>query len=270
MSSSIADSSCQEWLLLRGLAREKRHWHQFSGSFAARAGQARVHLLDVAGAGTERSRLPLPSIPWMARDIAQRLSERWGPALESRGSRRRWSVVGLSLGGMIALELCRQLPGHFECAVVVNASSRLTSAASRFRPVAALGLARAAADADLVRREERILALTSRLPLAERTRHAQIAAGFAREAPMKPWSAGAQLLAAARFRPPPRSEIAARLLFVCSRRDALVNPECTRDLADFYASPLDEHPSAGHDLALDDPEWLCERIWTFAREAESV
>jgi pimeloyl-ACP methyl ester carboxylesterase len=270
MSSSNADSSGDEWLLLRGLAREKRHWHQFSRSFAARAGEARVHLLDVAGAGTERGRLPLPSVPWMARDIAQRLADSWGPALENGPARRRWSVIGLSMGGMIALELCRQLPQFFARAVVVNASSRLTGAASRFRPAAALGLIRAASDGDLVRREERILALTSRLPLAERSRLALLAAGFARQAPMIRWGACAQLLAAARFRPPPRSEVAARLLFVCSRRDALVNPECTRDLADFYASAIDEHPSAGHDLALDDPEWLCERIWTFAREVESA
>jgi pimeloyl-ACP methyl ester carboxylesterase len=269
MSSSIADPTGDEWLLLRGLAREKRHWHQFSRSFAARAGDARVHLLDVAGAGTERSRLPLPSVPWIARDIAQRLADRWGPTLEGTPS-RRWSAIGLSLGGMVALELCRQLPEHFKRAVVINASSRLTGAASRFRPAAAFALARAARDADLVRREERILTLTSRLPLAERSRHAVLAAGFARQAPMSPTSVGAQLLAAARFRPPPSREVEARLLFVCSRRDALVNPECTRDLADFYGSPVDEHPSAGHDLALDDPEWLCERIWTFARESESI
>jgi pimeloyl-ACP methyl ester carboxylesterase len=268
MSSSIADTGCGEWLLLRGLAREKRHWHQFSRSFAVRAGDARVHFLDVAGAGTERSRLPLPSVPWLARDIAQRLADRWGPALEGAVPTRRWSAIGLSLGGMVALELCRQLPRHFKRAVVINASSRLTGAASRFRPAAAFALGRAARDADLVRREERILALTSRLPLAERSRHALLAAGFARQAPMTPASVCAQLLAAARFRPPPRREVDARLLFVCSRGDALVNPECTRDLADFYASPVDEHPSAGHDLALDDPEWLCERIWTFAREAE--
>jgi pimeloyl-ACP methyl ester carboxylesterase len=96
-----------------------------------------------------------------------------------------------------------------------------------------------------------------------------LAAGYAREAPMTRWSMLSQLLAAARFCPPEPGTLQARLMFVCSRADDLVSPECSRDLAAFYSCPLEEHPTAGHDLALDDPEWLCERIWTFARQTAS-
>jgi pimeloyl-ACP methyl ester carboxylesterase len=242
------------WLLLRGLAREQRHWHEFSQRLVERLPSGRVQLLDVAGTGTERRRRPRPSIEWMARDVARRMPDAGADGPSS------WGVLGISLGGMIALELCRLLPGRIARAVVVNASSRLSGPATRFRPLAAARLAQALLSRDDTRREEIVLELTSRLALRERSRYARLAAEFARDAPMSPASVLMQLAAAARFSPPP---VATPLLLVCSRRDGLVNPRCTRDLATFYGCGFDEHPDAGHDLPLDDPDWLCERTLRF-------
>lgn len=249
------------WLLLRGLAREQRHWHEFRQLCCERLGAERVHLLDVAGVGTEHHRMPRPSLAWLARDVARRV-----PGLSApQGVGGPWSVLGLSLGGMIALELCRLFPGRLTGGVIVNASSRLTSSPARLRPGAAMGLVRAFSSRDAVRREELVLGLTSALPDGDRRRYARRAAGFTRDAPTSRRSVLAQLLAAARFVPPGPRELTARLLFVCARQDRLVNPRCTRDLAAWYGAELVEHDWAGHDLALDDPLWLCERIERFAR-----
>ncbi len=244
------------WLLLRGLAREQRHWHEFRWLLAERVGAGRVHLLDVAGAGSEHARVPRPSVDWMASDVARR----WPAIAAKAGEGNGWCVVGLSLGGMIALELCRQIPARITHAVIVNASSRLTPRRERLRPAAAVALARAAFSADAVRREQRILSLTSALPHRERTRYARLAAEFDREGSPSVSTVLAQLTAAARFFPPVRASVAARLHFVCSRNDALVNPQSSRDLATWYGVACDEHPWAGHDLPLDDPRWLCERL----------
>jgi pimeloyl-[acyl-carrier protein] methyl ester esterase len=245
------------WLLLRGLAREQRHWHEFRSLLTERVGAGRVHLLDVAGTGTEHARVPRPSVGWLARDVARR----W-PALaaDAGGQGDAWCVLGLSLGGMIALELCRQCPRRLTHAVIVNASSRLTPRRERLRPAAAVALAGAAFSADALRREQRILAFTSALPHAERVRYALLAAEFGRASSPSVWAVLAQLAAAARFSPPARSHVAARLRFVCSRNDTLVNPQSSRDLAGWYGAACDEHPWAGHDLPLDDPGWLCERL----------
>ena len=249
------EAAVMNWLLLRGLAREQRHWHEFRTLLAERVGAERVHLLDVAGTGSEHARWPRPSVDWMAADVARRWS-----ALASVGQGRDWGVIGLSLGGMIALELCQKLPDRIAHAVIINASSRATPRRARLRAAAAVGLARAAFSADAVQRELRILSFTSALPLAERTRYARLSAEFDRDGRPSAWTVLAQLAAAARFSAPAHSSVAARLLFVCSRNDALVQPRSSHDLAAWYGAVCDEHPWAGHDLALDDPLWLCERV----------
>lgn len=253
-------SAVRHWLLLRGLAREQRHWHEFRDLFAARMSGASVDCVDVAGAGTEHVVLPRPSVCWMARDVARRL-----PALgRAQHSEGRWGVVGLSLGGMLALELCGMFPDRVDAAVIINCSSRLTRRSARIRPAAAIQLLRAASLRDPLRREQIVLALTSALPEAERTLYAERAAEFARDAPPSRWAAVAQLLAAGRFQPPERDRVRARLAFVCSRHDGLVSPRCTRDLAAWFGCACEEHAWASHDLPLDDPAWLCEHIAQFA------
>jgi len=247
------------WLLVRGLTRERRHWHEFPRALAERVPGHEVVLLDLPGAGSEAARVPWPSVRWMARDVARRFP----PAL--RRPRAAVGLLGLSLGGMVALELCRLFPDLFPLAVIVNASSRLTPPQARLQPHAARELLQAALTLDAVQREQRVLALTSTLPEAERQRYAALSAEFARDAPVARRTLLAQLLAAARFRPPPPRSLHTRLSFVCSERDAVVSPRCSRDLAAFYASACAEHPHAGHDLALDDPVWLCERIVAFDR-----
>jgi len=72
-----------------------------------------------------------------------------------------------------------------------------------------------------------------------------------------------QLLAAARFRAP---EVAppAPLLVLCSRGDRLVDPQCSIRLAAAWNARLAVHPTAGHDLPLDDGPWVAARVreWT--------
>ncbi len=245
------------WLLLRGLGREQRHWRDFPSAFSASVGEGRVHLLDVAGTGTEHRSLPLPSIQWLARDVAVRLL-----SLPTNGD-GRWSLLGLSLGGMLCLELCRLLPDKVRQAVIINASSRLTPARARLRLGALPQLLQALSLRDAPRREGVLLALTSSLPPAERARYAESAARFASDAPVRGVALASQLLAAARFAPPEPESVRARLLFIASRNDALVSPVCTRTLAWLYQATYEEHPAAGHDLPLDDPYWLCERVTRF-------
>jgi pimeloyl-ACP methyl ester carboxylesterase len=245
------------WLLLRGLGREQRHWQEFPAALSACVGPGRVHLLDVAGVGTQHQRLPHPSIAWLARDVARRLLEL--PV----GRGERLSLVGLSLGGMLCLELCALLPERVDRAVIINASSRLTRASARLRPAALPRLAQLLYCRDTSKQEQLLLELTSSLPVTQRTLHAARAAGFATEAPVRRRTIISQLLAAAGFSPPPPPRLRARLLFLASERDRLVNPVCTRDLARYYRARSDEHAWAGHDLPLDDPLWLCERISGF-------
>jgi alpha-beta hydrolase superfamily lysophospholipase len=42
--------------------------------------------------------------------------------------------------------------------------------------------------------------------------------------------------------------------------DRLVDPRCSRALAARWGAELHVHPHAGHDLPLDEPEWLVDRL----------
>lgn len=45
-----------------------------------------------------------------------------------------------------------------------------------------------------------------------------------------------------------------------SRQDRLINNQVSYKLAELFKLPLFPHLSAGHDLALDDPRWVCEKL----------
>jgi pimeloyl-ACP methyl ester carboxylesterase len=75
-----------------------------------------------------------------------------------------------------------------------------------------------------------------------------------------------QLVAAVRYRADP--DLPVPLLVLASQNDRMVDPSASRAIA--YRVPgatLKEHPSAGHDLPLDDPQWVLEQIaaWMPAR-----
>jgi hypothetical protein len=42
--------------------------------------------------------------------------------------------------------------------------------------------------------------------------------------------------------------------------DRLVDPTCSRRLAAAWACPLAVHPWAGHDLPLDDAQWVLDQV----------
>lgn len=70
-----------------------------------------------------------------------------------------------------------------------------------------------------------------------------------------------QLHAAVRYRiqSPPRVPI----LLLASRHDRLVDVRCSHSIARAWRCDLHEHPSAGHDLPLDDPDWVVEHVATW-------
>ena len=50
------------------------------------------------------------------------------------------------------------------------------------------------------------------------------------------------------------------MLLLQSLGDHLVNPVCSTRIAGHWRWPLVSHPTAGHDLTLDDGEWVIAQI----------
>ncbi|MCA9520146.1 MAG: alpha/beta hydrolase [Myxococcales bacterium] len=253
------------WIWIRGLVREKGHWYQLPERFHERFPDAEVQFLDLPGNGARfREKTPV-SVPLMARSLSDEFR------------RLRWSspdgeptyLLAMSLGAMVAYEWLIRRPTDFDGAVLTNTSFRgLSPMLKRIRPQNLPPMLKAAAVSDLVQRERQILAITSnRTDVHEEA--AEVYAGFARERPVARENLLRQVLAGARYRIPDEKP-SVPLLVLVSRKDSLVDPQCSRDLQRYVSASFAEHPWGNHDLALDDPQWMVDRIADWLERAPSV
>ena len=249
------------WILLRGLTREHGHWGHFPALLAQAMPHARVHAPDLPGTGQRhRERSPATVADIAAAVRAELRREALVPP---------YRLLGLSLGGMVAAHWAATWPDEIEGCVLVNTSTRWaapgTSGCSLRRspgcwPACSMPNAR--------RAEQRILAATSNRPEA----HAEVLAAWLRirrERPVSVGNALRQLAAAVRFRPVSETPPSPTLVIV-SRADRLVDPACSQALARAWQVPQRAHPSAGHDLALDDPDWLVTQLATWQPHRHAV
>ena len=105
----------------------------------------------------------------------------------------------------------------------------------------------------------------------DRSKHAATAARWAAVEAARPLphrTFFAQLLAAALWRTPARAAVP--VLVLSSERDALTWHACSARLAGHLRAPLRTHPTAGHDVTTDDPEWVAQRIAEWLRAGMSA
>jgi len=250
------------WVLLRGLTREARHWAGLPERLrAAGLGDAFV-FADLPGNGAHcRVRAPLDvdaMVDFVRADLAR------------RGCIPPFQLLAMSLGAMVAVRWAQRAPGEVDRLVLVNTSIRpYCTTRERLRPSAWADVIRAARRwRDRRRAEAAIHRLTcNRGDL----RDTDIAVWIAiyRSAPVTRANALRQLFAAARFTAE-REAPACPTLVLASRRDALVDPACSTQLAKAWGVALAEHPWAGHDLPHDDPDWLAQAIVSWLHAPEPV
>jgi pimeloyl-ACP methyl ester carboxylesterase len=240
------------WVLLRGLAREARHWGGFAA--ALRQGLPPGHTvcsIDLQGTGSLWHERSPATVAGLAQAARRQLALLQPP--------QPCILVALSLGGMVAREWAAQDPQAVRGCVLINTSAGgLAPFWQRLRPAsypALLGILRPGQEA--LPRERSILRLTSNLPVSDAL--ADEWAAYATSAPVARANVLRQLAAAARYRAEARPPAAPTLL-LAARRDRLVSVACSRRIARAWGVPLREHPGAGHDLPLDDPDWVIDEI----------
>ncbi|MDP2228711.1 MAG: alpha/beta hydrolase [Moraxellaceae bacterium] len=245
-------SPTRPWVFLRGLIRQHRHWEDFPERFRAAFPGTLVLLPDLPGNGDLCDRDSPLAIAGMVASVRKQLASQHisGPV----------NVLALSLGAMTAIEWMRQFPEDIERAVLMNTSLRgMSTFSERLRPdnyrAIFANLLRGRAG---IEREQLVLDISSNL-YPHKAALAEKWAGYAATHPTSTANALRQLTAAARYRAP-----AARphehVLLLQSLGDRLVNPVCSTRIADTWRWPLQTHASAGHDLTLDDPDWVLARI----------
>lgn len=238
------------WILLRGLTREKRHWLGFPQVLLEELPEARVIELELPGNG-ELNRMTSPTaIAAMAAHCRAELARLGVPP--------PYHLLALSMGAMVATAWAAGHPDEVAACVLVNTSfGAFSPVHRRFRPRAWGALLRFLFTRSARGRETIIFQLTSRFagppePLID----AWVA--IRRSRPVSPWNAIRQLQAAARFRAP--LEPPAKTLILASAGDRLVDPRCSKEIAHRWHCALRIHPTAGHDLPLDDGAWVAREV----------
>lgn len=237
------------WLLLRGLARDSRHWGVFPEQFRAADPGAEILAPDLPGNGVRNRETSPDSIEAMVEDCRQGLRE--------RGAAGPLRLLALSLGAMVALEWARRYPQEIDRCVLINTSLGGASAFyQRLRPRQYPRLLRLAFGTSPEAIEATILAMTSA------RRDPELVATWAdyrRRRPLATANVLRQLRAAMRCRAPIAAP-PAPVLLLASTQDQFVDVACSRALARRYGWPLVEHASAGHDLPLDDGAWVSAQV----------
>jgi pimeloyl-ACP methyl ester carboxylesterase len=232
------------WVWLRGLARETGHW----GGLPRQAEEAlgeRVITIDLPGFG-RNSDINCPT------DIREMVSF----LIASTQGLKSINILAVSLGGLIALNWA-SADGRVASVTAVNSSSRLNRFNQRIRLSKALSLLRLfIGSEDEQVREEKILSIVSNCEQKSK-QVLSLWSEITRRRPIQFNQVLRQLYLAATA-PIINPELLrnCRLTFLASNCDQLVSPLCSHSLASYYQGRLLVHPTAGHDLPLDDPQWL--------------
>lgn len=254
----MTDCAPRRWLLLRGLARESAHWGEFLLQLQAAFPQDCIATLDLPGTGRFIDQTSPNRIEAIAEVVRQQ-------ALDDRLLQQPVMLLGLSLGGMVAWQWLRQYPQDVRAGVLINSSfASLSPFYRRLRWQAYGDVLPLLTRSDAFELELAIVRLVSNLEDQQRHTIAEHWADIRRRRPMTAANIARQLQAAARYRPDLQGPTQPMLL-LNSAGDRLVSPACSTAISRRYQIPLHTHPIAGHDLPLDDPAWVIERLRDFVR-----
>lgn len=242
------------WVLLRGLMREARHWGEFPLQFQNGVDARNVVTLDFPGNGSLHTQNSPSTVAGMADHCRAQLMQ--------LGYEPPYRVLALSLGAMVAVEWSRQHPDELESMVLINTSlAPYNPFYYRLRPANYAALFRFLVAGSVLQREKLILHITSTLERSVLQKSALLErwVSYAHECPVTRANILRQLRAAVFYRDAPAKPDIPVLLLV-GRNDRLVNMKCSLALAQIWNCEIKIHPTAGHDLPLDDGFWVTRQV----------
>lgn len=242
------------WVLLRGLMREARHWGEFPLQFQNGVDARNVVTIDFPGNGSLHAQISPSTVAEMASHCRTQLKQ--------LGYEPPYRVLALSLGAMVAVEWSRQHPAEVERMVLINTSlAPYNPFYHRLRPGNYAALLRFLISGSLAQREKLILRLTStqERSMLQRAQLLEQWISYARECPVTRSNILHQLLAAVFYRDAP-AKPDMPVLLLAGTKDRLVNMKCSLALAQIWDCTIRIHPTAGHDLPLDDGFWVTQQV----------
>lgn len=242
------------WVLLRGLMREARHWGEFPLQFQNGVDARNVVTLDFPGNGSLHAQDSPNTVAGMANHCRAQLTQ--------LGYKPPYRVLALSLGAMVAVEWSQQHPAEIENMVLINTSlAPYNPFYHRLRPANYAALFRFLVSGSVLQRERLILHITSTLERSELQQSVLLEqwVSYAHECPVTRANILRQLQAAIFYRDAP-AKPDLPVLLLAGRNDRLVNMKCSLALAKIWDCAIKIHPTAGHDLPLDDGFWVTQQV----------
>lgn len=239
-----------KYVLLRGLVRGNGHWGNFLTVLKAINPRAEIEIYEIPGNGT-RCQETTPLDPFeVISDFRQRS--------EFVRNKEPFILCGISLGGMLALKWVELFPEEIAKAFVVNSSLKsLSPFFHRLRFENYLLIMRIFLVRSSDVREHRILEITSNRNDLDPKIIDQLVT-FSRNHPVSEWNVFRQLYLAGKIHI--SQNLNPSIKIIQSIQDRLVDPKCSQKIAEYLQAELIVHPTAGHDIPLDDPEWLAKQL----------
>lgn len=237
-------------ILLRGLGRETQHWDEEFLNMLVRRDLVPI-MIDLPGAGEFRHLLS----PTQIEDYVAFLQTQFEKIMDED---EQAYLLGHSLGGMVAIRWAFEYPQNFKKLFLVNTSDqRSRSLPERLRPFGLWKLISIMKSREITKKEKEVLKMISNNEVAQESvidKWVKLACSR----PMKIMSLANQLIAASRFEAPSRLEVPS--IYITSKADKMVSYKCSEKLAKQHRAGIFHHDKAGHDIPLDDPDWLSDCI----------
>ena len=236
------------WVLLRGLGREKRHWYKFIEKMQSAFPTAEILPLNLPGIESTKN------IPTDIKSMTDDVRAQW---LQYKGD-KPWNILSISLGGMIAIDWCHRYPQDFNHLVTINTSSKTTSPTfKRISLDAIKTISQSLITKDIKKRERAVLKLTTnQIDITDEVLDYWVA--IAKETKLNRINLIKQLFAASKFDLPENLNLPYTLL--ASKADRFCHYSCSEKIARRFNANLVLHDKGGHDLSTDAPEWIIEQL----------
>lgn len=245
-------------VLLRGLVREKEHWGDFRHKVEKAFPEAKIITPEIQGVG-DYIDITSPD------NFSQMIDFMRSNHQEVFESEQQTIVMAMSLGGMIARQWIEMYPQDFSKVILVNTSFKgINPLFNRLRPMAIANFAKIFFSPSIEKRESSIVKMVSN----NNTNHKEIIANWIdiqNKRPVKRASFLNQIKAALTFNPPKTWPNNLGLLIIAAKADRLCSYKSSLKLHELWGGQYLEHPTGGHDLPIDDGDWLIQQMSKWIR-----
>ncbi len=247
-----------KWILVRGLGRGHGHWGSFTEKVQLAFPEDRFYFLDLPGNGSlnfEESPLKIPEyVSFLEKQLAKT------DYFQQNG---HTFGIGLSLGGMVMTEWARVQPRRLEKIFLINSSAANFSFPwERISWLVLYTSMKQILESSTEVFETNSLLVTTSLSkeqLQNEFRNDVLRnMEFTTRFPITDKNILRQTVAAARYSLPLQNPVPAILLV--GSKDRFVRPECSYAIHKVWNCKMHIHPTAGHDMAFEDPQWVIETL----------